>query len=545
MSIQVALHHLTQYKFDREVKLSPHIIRLRPAPHTRTPILSYTMKILPENHFINWQQDPFGNYLARIVFPEKADHLSIEVDLIADLTVINPFDFFLEESVRNYPFEYSEQLAKELKPYLEISEDNEAIRSLLEKIDTSEQSTNDFLVHVNQTVNQLLDYEIRLDAGVQSCELTLERKKGSCRDFSWLMVQLMRHLGLAARFVSGYSVQLKADQKALDGPSGVGKDVTDLHAWVEVYIPGAGWIGLDATSGLLATEGHIPLSCVPEYQSAAPIEGATDVCEVEFHFENTVERIYEDPRVTLPYSESEWEKIYALGQEVDKDLMDHDVRLTMGGEPTFVSIDDMEAEEWNTAADGTHKRELAWDLALRLKDTFSHKGVLHYGQGKWYPGEPLPRWAFTLYWRKDGAPIWNDHQLLAHPGKNYSYNHIDAANFTFALAKQLGLEKHHIHPAYEDPVYMLWEEGNVPVDIDPATVELEDPLERRALAEALAQGLGNPKGYVIPLAWHFIRQGWQSCPWRFRRKHLFLIPGNSPVGYRLPLKILLLWKKSK
>ena len=538
MSIKVVLNHLTHYKFDRSVSLTPHIIRLRPAPHTRTPIESYTMKILPEEHFINWQQDPFGNYLARLVFPEKATELRIEVEVIARLEVINPFDFFLEESAENYPFKYSERLLKELAPYLEVNENGLLLRALLAQVDRTEQRTMDFLVSVNQLVNQRLQYSIRLQPGVQTCEETLLTGIGSCRDFAWLMVQLLRHLGIAARFVSGYSVQLRPDQKPLEGPAGVSQDVTDLHAWVEAYVPGAGWIGMDATSGLLATEGHIPLACVPHFTSAAAIEGSTEVCEVEFQYHNKVKRLFEDPRVTKPFTEMQWDEINALGHLVDEDLEKNDVRLTMGGEPTFVSIDDMEAAEWNTAADGNHKRMLAWDLATRLRDKFGPGGILHYAQGKWYPGEPLPRWAFVVIWRKDGLPIWNEARLLASPSPKEPLRNDAAYKFARTLTENLGLPADYLLPAYEDILHLLLEEGNVPVDEDPMELDLDDPLERQALARKLNGGVKSPAGYVLPIGWSFGTNDWQSSRWSFRRGHLFLLPGNSPVGLRLPLDSL-------
>lgn len=538
MSIKVALHHRTHYKFDRPVALSPHIIRLRPAPHTRTPIESYAMNISPKEHFINWQQDPFGNYLARIVFLEKATELRIDVELIADLSVINPFDFFYEESARTYPFEYSKRQLEELQPYLEIVDDGPLLNELLKEISKEEQPTTDFLVHINQTVNQKLNYNLRMNPGVQSCEQTLDVRSGSCRDFAWLMVQLLRHRGIAARFVSGYSVQLKPDQKPLEGPAGVLEDVTDLHAWAEAYIPGAGWIGLDATSGLLTTEGHIPLACVPHFESAAPVEGATDPCEVEFDFFNRVKRLHEDPRVTKPYTDKQWEAILRLGEKVDEDLVAQDVRLTIGGEPTFVSIDDMEGDEWNTAADGALKRKLAWNLAERLRDKFGPGGFLQYAQGKWYPGEPLPRWAYHIYWRKDGGTIWKNPKWLANPTIPGSLTHIEALQFSNAFLNNLGLSPFYGHPAYEDLFYLLWEENRVPIDQDPLEADLDDPMERRTLAAQLDKGVGTPTGYVIPLDWNHGIQDWQSCRWRLRRRHLFLIPGNSPMGLRLPLDTL-------
>ena len=538
MPIKAAVYHRTTYNFDRPVNLSPNIIRLRPAAHCRTPIESYTLNIKPKNHFINWQQDPYGNFLARVVFLEQAESLSIEVELIADMSVINPFDFFLEDYAQQYPFTYPDRLKKDLQPYLEITEKGPLLLDLMQQVDQKQQPTLDFLVAVNQLVNQTLGYNTRMEVGVQSCEQTLSTKRGSCRDFAWLMVQLFRHLGLAARFVSGYSIQLKPDEKPLEGPAGVSQDVTDLHAWVEVYIPGAGWIGLDATSGLVCTEGHIPLACVPDFQNGAPIEGATDVCEVTFDFENTVKRIHEDPRVTKPYTEEQWQAINLLGEQVDQTLQSDDVRLTMGGEPTFVSIDDMEGEEWNTKADGTHKRQLAWTLTEKCRDTFGPGGIIHYAQGKWYPGEPLPRWAFNIIWRKDGEPIWENPQLLANPNVPKDISTEQAAKFLKHLAENLGLPPEYIRAAYEDVFYMLWEEGQVPIDRNPLEADLEDPLERRSLAEVLDKGLGAPLGYVLPIGWDDKMEDWQSSPWTFRRQELFLIPGNSPLGLRLPLKAL-------
>src|SRR5690554_1268686 len=122
MTIKVAIRHNTEYEYDRLVTLSPHVMRMRPAPHSRTPVHSYSLKVEPGKHFINWQQDPFGNYLARFVFPEKTRSLKIHVELIAEMTVINPFDFFLEESAEKYPFVYDKQLLRDLAPYLEIHE---------------------------------------------------------------------------------------------------------------------------------------------------------------------------------------------------------------------------------------------------------------------------------------------------------------------------------------------------------------------------------------------------------------------------------------
>jgi uncharacterized protein (DUF2126 family)/transglutaminase-like putative cysteine protease len=538
MAIRVAINHKTVYQYDRFVSLSPHIFRLRPAVHSRTHIEAYSFKIFPADHFINWQQDPFGNYQARVVFPEKTNELRIEVEVIANMTVINPFDFFVEEYAEKYPFAYSNQLKGELVPYLEIKEDGPLLNQWVAGIDKSPKNINDFLVYINQKLNRDIRYNIRMEAGVQTCEETLSLALGSCRDSAWLLVQIFRKLGLAARFVSGYLIQLTADIKSLDGPSGPEKDFTDLHAWTEVYIPGAGWIGLDPTSGLFAGEGHIPLACTPDYVSAAPVVGATDPCETTFSFSNTVTRIHEDPRVTKPYSEEQWTAINATGYKIDEDLQKGDLRMTMGGEPTFVSIDDMESAQWNTAADGVEKRVRAQDLIFRLREKFGPDGMIHFGQGKWYPGEPLPRWQYGLFWRKDHYPIWKNIQLIADEKTKKKFDWSDAELFAKELARTLAVSEDNVSPAYEDIFYFLWTEGKLPVNVDPLKSNLKDSSERRTLSQLLNTGLENPAGYTLPLKWNYDNSKWQSCKWILNRNNLFLIPGNSPIGLRLPLDSL-------
>jgi uncharacterized protein (DUF2126 family)/transglutaminase-like putative cysteine protease len=543
MSIHVAIRHTTQYKFDRRVSLSPHVIRLRPAPHSRTPILAYTMKITPEKHFINWQQDPFGNYLARLVFPEQTREFSVDVEVIADMTVINPFDYFIEEKAFHFPFDYEPALKRELTPYLETEPAGKLLAAWLAEVPRKRMHTNDFLVALNQRLQKDIGYTIRMEPGIQSCEETLGKAIGSCRDTAWLLVQILRHLGLAARFVSGYLVQLTPDVKSLDGPSGPEHDFTDLHAWAEVYLPGAGWVGLDPTSGLFADEGHIPLAATPQPSSAAPIEGMTDKCEVEFSFSNTVTRIKEDPRVTLPYAEEDWAAIQALGYAVDEKLEQQDVRLTHGGEPTFVSIDDMEGAEWNTDALGAHKRERAEVLVRRLKDRMAPGSLLHTGQGKWYPGEPLPRWALGIYWRRDGVPVWKNPALLAEAHSDYGHSHNDARLFAETLALHLGLATRYAQPAYEDALAALLQEAELPTNVDVLAKGVDDAALESAslrgdLASKLSRGLNTPTGYVIPLAWSWASQDWMSAPWETRRDRLYLTPGDSPMGLRLPLASL-------
>jgi uncharacterized protein (DUF2126 family)/transglutaminase-like putative cysteine protease len=543
MSIRAAIHHLTHYRYDRPVSLAPQIIRLRPAPHSRTRVISHSLKVRPTEHFVNHQQDAYGNWLARYVFPELVTELRIEVDVVADMTVYNPFDFFVEESAETWPFEYGEDVRPDLVIYRTPEPAGPRLQAFLDGIDRSPKRTVDFVVDLNRQLSKEIKYIIRMEPGVQPPEETFERRSGSCRDSGWLLVQILRQLGLAARFVSGYLIQLKPDLVALDGPPGTDHDFTDLHAWAEVYLPGAGWIGFDPTSGLLAGESHIPLAATPHYRNAAPISGLASFANVDFSFDMRVERVSEHPRITKPFSEEAWKALDALGEEVDRALIADDVRLTLGGEPTFVSIDDFESGEWNTEAVGPTKPALADRLIRRLRDRFAPGGFLHHGQGKWYPGESLPRWTFALYWRRDGKPIWSDVDLIApeHGETPAGPDKEKAQALLGAMAVGLGLDPDYVAPAYEDPAEWIVKEGALPENVTPEDSKLKDPEERLRLARVFSRGLNEPSGYVLPIQrWQAkaAETHWRSERWKTRRGALYLVPGDSPVGYRLPLGAL-------
>lgn len=535
MSIHVALNHVTHYRYDRPINLGPQIIRLRPCPHARTRILSYSMRVVPSEHFINWQQDPQANYLARMVFPEKTREFRIEVDFVAEMAVHNPFDFFLEPEAETFPFSYPAEQAHELQPYRACLRPTPKFSAYLSTIPHEKVRTIDFLVGLNQRLQQDISYTIRLEPGVQTPEQTLTKRSGSCRDTAWLLVQVLRHLGLAARFVSGYLIQLAPDVKSLDGPSGPEVDFTDLHAWCEVYLPGAGWIGLDPTSGLLAGEGHIPVACSQDPSSAAPVTGAIDECECEFEHSMQVTRIWEAPRVTKPYTEESWLEIDTMGSQVDADLHRLDVRLTQGGEPTFVSVDDRDGAEWNTEAMGPTKRILGASLLDKLRHEYAPQGLRHYGQGKWYPGEQLPRWSLNIFWRKDGEPLWLNPNLVADESIDYGVTDEDAGAFLKGVAERLGLDSKWVFPAFEDVWYYLWRERRLPENVDPFDARLDDELERDRLRKVYMQGLDKVIGHALPVARSYGVERWQSGPWFLRDERCYLIPGDSAVGYRLPL----------
>ena len=544
MAIKAAIYHLTHYTYDRPVVLAPQIIRLKPAPHSKTKVLSHSLKVFPEKHFVNLQQDPYGNWQSRHVFPEPVTEFKIEVDLVADMTVYNPFDFFVEETAETWPFAYPEALRQDLSIYMQPQPAGPLLTAFLARVDRTPRNTVNFVTELNALVQQQVGYIVRLEPGVYEPEETLGKAQGSCRDSGWLLVEALRHLGFAARFVSGYLIQLKPDLAALDGPAGTDHDFTDLHAWCEVYLPGAGWIGLDPTSGLLTGESHIPLAATPHYRNAAPISGAFSAVgqiKTDFAFDMKVTRVAEHPRITKPFSDESWARLNDLGHAVDSVLEANDVRLTMGGEPTFVSIDDFESGEWNADAVGPTKRTRADALIRCLRERIAPGGFLHYGQGKWYPGETLPRWTFSLYWRRDGKPVWRDATLVAKEAQQTDATVASCGEFLQHFAANLGLPSDTVDAAYEDPGEWLLREARLPENVDPLNSQLADPEARSRMAHVFERGLTKPTGYVLPVQrWNASATGtrWVTEKWRTRRGRLFLTPGDSPVGYRLPLSSL-------
>ena len=535
MGIQVLLKHRTSYKYDRPITLGPQTVRLRPAAHCRTRILSYALRVSPANHALYWQQDALNNHLARLLFPEKTAEFTVDVELAADLVAINPFDFVLDPGITEHPFQYPPDIAKDLLPYLTPEAPGPLLQGFLATVSREKRGTVGFLLELNSKVNSEIGYRTRMTAGVQSCEQTLELKTGSCRDSAWLLVQIFRHMGVAARFASGYLIQLASDQE-----HGHSQDSADLHAWAEAFLPGAGWVGFDATSGLLAGEGHIPLACTPDATQAAPVSGTLEPSKVDFSFSLTLERINDEMLPASAYSAEQWHKVEELAHQVDADLLAHDVRLTMGGEPTFVGIDQPESPQWNGDAMGPLKRTRAITLIRSIAGRIAPGSLLHFGQGKWYPGELLPRWAMGCYWRADGVPIWEKPRFIAPENEEYGFDQEDARDFMDALAHRLQVSPKNILTAYEDAFYYVWRERRLPVNVDTLDSKLTDLQERSELARVFERGLMEPVGFVLPIRrrQHDGRLYWSSQPWFLRPERLLLMQGDSPVGYRLPLDSL-------
>jgi uncharacterized protein (DUF2126 family) len=497
MGIKIALNHRTQYHYDKAVSLGPQVIQLRPAPHCRTPILSYSLDVIPAEHLLSWQLDPYNNYLARVLFSNKTEEFVVEVNLVAELLPFNPFGFVLEPSVNDHPFKYEPELAKDLEPYLSVDPVGRLLQTFLGRVSNEKRGTITFLVELNRGVRDEINYVTRLDPGVQTCELTLEKRSGSCRDSAWLLVQILRHLGIAARFVSGYLIQMAEEALQAGGTSQT--DSADFHAWAEAFLPGAGWIGMDPTSGLFAGEGHIPLVCTPNASRAAAIAGTVEPANVDFGYSISIRRLDDARRPSRPVSDNDWAHVQHVARKVDADFDSQNVRLTMGGEPTFVGIDETESAQWNIDALGPMKRTRGLALIRCLREKLAPGGLLHYGQGKWYPGEPLPRWALTCAWRLDGAPVWENIDLIAREEEKHNFGLADALNFMEALTRRLQVSVENVLPAYD-------------ADSAEATAYVL-PIRRR-----------QADGHLY----------WSSQLWFPRPERLRLSPGDSPIGYRIP-----------
>ncbi len=508
MGRQVVVEHRTEYRYDRPVALGPQAVQLRPSPHARTPVLYYSMEILPAGSTLRWGFDALGNHVARVSVSGRTDRFGIGVELLADLEPWNPFDFVLEPGCESFPLRYPAELAADLTPYLRAGVAGSLLQGFLSGISQETQPLVNFLVGLNGKLRAEIAYNVRLEHGVQSPEETLTRRSGSCRDSAWLLVELCRQVGLAARFVSGYLIQLTEDEAPGAPRTGPSADSADLHAWAEVYLPGAGWVGFDPTSGLLAAEGHIPLACAPTPAQAAPVSGTVEPAGVQFIHNMTVRRVNETPRLAQPYSDAEWERVRAVAHAVDRDLQAQDVRLTTGGEPTFVAIDEPDALEWNFGALGPAKRLRGLELIRALRERTAPGGLLHLGQGKWYPNEALPRWSFLCLSRVDGVPVWEDGALFALHTTVYGFGDAEAKRFMGALTRRLGVSTENVLPAFNFSAG-----GDAQADTAPVAYVL--PLRRRQ----------QPGGALA----------WSSQLWFERPERLLLSPGDSPVGYRIPV----------
>lgn len=531
--MRVLIQHRSRYIYERPSLLGPQVIRLRPSDHTRARIETYRLAVSPE-HRMHWQRDPHGNHIARVTFKagQRVAALEMVVELGVEIHPVNPFDFFLDDRVKKVPFRYPDRLDAELAPYLDTGDPayrlGKHTTELLKQLPW-EGDTVGVLIGMNAEIQKRVAYVIRDEAGVWTPEETLVNGRGSCRDSAVLLVAMMRARGIAARFVSGYLVQLTDEGMIPDEPKGVTRDVVDLHAWAEAYIPGAGWIGFDGTSGLLCGEGHIPLAATASPATAAPLDGTSELAATSVEFSTTIQRLGHEARPTAPYPDEVWTELLAAGDRADAAISLAGLDVWIGGEPTFTAREHQAREEWQGGALGPDKWRRGRLLADALRDRLAPGGCVLHRLGKAYPGESLPRWALDVIGRRDGHALWPQRTLTeaATPEASRAVG--------THIANALGIAAE-LHPAFEDPWEVLRAEARLPADQDPRSAGLDDPEERRRLVAILDRGIGSVVGYAVPLARGPV--GWRTDRWSFRRGHLFLLPGDSSIGYRLPLTAL-------
>lgn len=552
MSTRVAIEHTIEQRFDRAVRMSTQWLRLRPAPQTRARICAYSFAVRTQPSFVNWMRDPFENHMARLDLPEPVTRLALQIELICELEPVNPFDLLVEPYAAQYPFAYPPQLQKELAPYLHMAEPGPGLAAWLSELQLSEGPTIARLEALNQRVRRARNTTADAEASHNDrhmarvghadhadhadhtdhtdMEKVVTDGARSHWALAWLLTLSLRHAGLAARFVSGYRVSLLEVDEADEADAA---DRVNLHAWSEVYLPGAGWIGLDPDAGLFCTETYIPLASAAEPLRAQPIVGYVEACE-ETQLETLrVRRLVPRARGAL-LDPTQWQDVRALGAYVDADLAAQGLKPSLALSFSLVT-QQAAVPEWQNLALGSSKRSMAETLLRGLQPRMAAGGVPHQGQGEWYAGETLPRWRLACYFRSDGQPLWRDPALLAESSQPGSATSSAARAFTEALAAILRIDARAVVPAYEDALHALW---NARVAPAPAAGELEDPERRRALADRLSQAHDAPVGYVLPLRRDHVAGGWSSGGWTFRRDRLYVIAGESCLGYRLPLDSL-------
>ncbi len=263
MKRRLRIIHETEYRFTDEVFIEPHYLRFKPRTSPYNQLVNTDLRVFPAPTGMIEQNDPENNLVQFCWFIGMHRSLVIHSESLLVVNDKSPYDFIVfPESYAGLPFQYSPMLEKRLKVALSISTIEDSLIDYGEKImKKSDQKTIGFINLLTKRIHEDFELITRMEGAPYEGDVTFKLKKGSCRDLSWMQIQLLRHLGIAARFVSGYCF--------------ISEDSAhDLHGWVEVYIPGAGWVGYDPSHGAMAGSSHIPVCSSSYYQSTMPVIGS-------------------------------------------------------------------------------------------------------------------------------------------------------------------------------------------------------------------------------------------------------------------------------
>src|SRR5215469_5661941 len=467
--MRLKIENWMRYAYDKAVGFSTHVVRLYPRTDQSIVTHRHHTTINLESD-IQYRRDLFDNLVANCFLPKAGEVLEIRVALELELWPKNPFHFLLAPHALQLPLQYTPEEERILTPYKIIAPEEQAETDEIWRLD-GKRDTVGALVELAKTIRAEIAYEVRLEGDARLPSETIELRSGACRDTSLLCATILRKIGLAVRVVSGFLCEFHVDVEDRRSESG-------LHAWIEAYLPGAGWIGIDPTNGTFCDHRFIPTAVGIRMQDVAPVQGSF-FGKATGHFDSHLD-------LNL-ITERDMSKIAA---QVEKTLASEGVTLTMGGEPTFIPAKP-DAPEWNFAAIGPAKLKYAYAFAEKLVETSCPEAITLYTPGKFYPGEINPRWALWVLHSSSKEPFGVDPNAKDGPPDQKTLKSIREQ-----LLQKLGLDDHWLRAV--------------------------DPRDRKKQI------------WVLPLDCQVDK--WVSQKWNFRR--LDLSEAEGPAGLRLPMHLL-------
>jgi uncharacterized protein (DUF2126 family)/transglutaminase-like putative cysteine protease len=468
--MRVQIENCMRYTYAKPVGFSPHVIRLYP----RTDQSVVTHKLRTNINIasdIQYRRDLFDNLVANCFFPQPAETLEVRVQLEVELWPRNPFHFLLAPHAIEMPFQYQEDENNILAPFRLVAPEEDADTEGLWRL-SGRQNTVEALVDLVSTLHHEIAYETRVEGEARLPARVLELRSGACRDTTLLCATILRKNGLAARVVSGFLCEFHVDVKDRRAESG-------LHAWVEAYLPGGGWVGLDPTNGTFCDHRFIPAAVGAKMLDIAPVSGS-------YFGEERVPGRFDSHLDLSLMTEKDLSKIAA---HVEQTLAAEKISLTMGGEPTYIPTNP-EGAEWNFAATGPTKLHYAYGFADQVAKEVWPGAIVLYTPGKLYPGEVNPRWALNALRTNAPFPSPSPRSTGLRINEKWTRTLRDQ------LVGRLGLENRWLRA-----------------------------IDSRAPRHPV---------WVLPLDWS--EEKWSTEKWTLRR--LELIPAEGPAGLRLPLQLL-------